>query len=91
MKCPTKNFNNILAMTVLENGDCDYAMIHDSFGCHANGIDKLHTSIRTAFYDLYANNDVLQNFIDDVGTEIEAPELGDYDIQDIHSATYFFG
>lgn len=80
-----------LAMTVLENGECDYAMIHDSFGCHANGIDKLHTSIRTAFYDMYAKHDIIQNFIDDTGTTIEAPATGDFDLEQIHKATYFFG
>ena len=79
-----------LAMTVLENGDCDYAMIHDSFGCHANGIDKLHVSIRVAFFDMYSQ-DILGNFITDTGTTIPAPELGDYDLNDIHAATYFFG
>ncbi len=101
--CPRKNASGIapnfthgndathLAMTVLENGECDYAMIHDSFGCHANGIDKLHASIRTAFFDLYSNNDIIQNFIDDTGTEIEPPEYGTYDMSSIHKATYFFG
>lgn len=80
-----------LGMTVLENGDCDYAMVHDSYGCHANGIDKLHESIRKAFYNLYANNDIIQNFIDDTETEIEPPKRGEYSLEEINDATYFFG
>jgi len=80
-----------LAMTVLDQGPIDVAMIHDSFGCHANGIDAMHVSIRKTFATLYKGTEVLDDFVTSTGTTIPYPDRGTYDVNDIADATYFFG
>jgi DNA-directed RNA polymerase len=54
-----------LRMTVnlaRDNGVTHFAMIHDSFGCHASDIPMLSACLREAFIDLYVANDPFELF-----------------------------
>ncbi len=81
-----------LVMTVNATHVSSLAMIHDDFGTHAGATDILFKDIRTQFCVLYTKHDPLTDWAKQVGGDLDAlPEKGDYDIQDIHSADYFFG
>jgi DNA-directed RNA polymerase len=79
-----------LALTVNENPDLDYWVVHDSYGTHASDIDELHTNIRKAFHTMYDNYNEY-DLIADLNTDVPPPPLGDYDLNNIFNATYFFG
>tara|TARA_R110002020_G_scaffold36419_7_gene109519 strand:+ start:2560 stop:4893 length:2334 start_codon:yes stop_codon:yes gene_type:complete len=69
----------------------DMAMIHDDFGTHAGAIDKLYVTIREEFLKLYTNNDPLVDWAEQVDADLDSlPETGDYDINQIIQAKYFF-
>ena len=44
------------------NGVTHFAMVHDSFGCHASDIPMLGACLRRAFVDLYEEYDPLADF-----------------------------
>jgi DNA-directed RNA polymerase len=67
-------------------------MIHDSYGTHASDCRQLYEAIRQQFFDIYKNNDVLQNWLAqqpefDYG---EIPENGDLDLSEVLNSEYFF-
>jgi len=67
-------------------------MIHDSYGTHASDCRQLYEAIRQQFFDIYKNNDVLQNWLAqqpefDYG---EIPENGDLDLTEVLNSEYFF-
>lgn len=82
----------------LDAGIEDFAMIHDSFGCHACDTDALNVLIREAFIEQYSH-DRLEEFRDWVVKQLpdelveELPELpakGDLDIEAVRDSVYFF-
>ena len=87
----------MLQMTVsklAEKGLEDFAMIHDSYGVHACDVDTLNTTLRQAALDIFGGN-VLQDFHDYAQSQTSVtlpspPELGEYDINEITNAVYFF-
>jgi DNA-directed RNA polymerase len=79
-----------LAMTITLDPTLDYWVVHDSYGTHASDTDKLDANIRIAFEELYTHftvDDLVQQF----GTDIPPPPIGDYDLSSIHDSLYFFG
>lgn len=81
----------------LDNGVEHYAMIHDSFGTHACDTPMLAACIREAFVAMYEDNDVLQQFSDQVqpilteGNELpDMPTKGDLDLSGVRDSTFFF-
>lgn len=88
----------MLQLTVLkmsEKGTNDFAMIHDSYGCHATDIEQLHATLRDAAYDIFSD-DFLAEFHNDMQEQLEGvvlptvPTQGSYDITEILTAPYFF-
>jgi DNA-directed RNA polymerase len=76
-----------------------FAVIHDSFGVHACDVDELHYALRDEFINLYSDNEVLVEFYQesllrlpsDKWADVEpAPEAGDYDIEEVRDADFFF-
>jgi len=68
-----------------------YAMIHDDFGTHAGNAEKLATALREAFKDLYTLHDPLADWAEQQGIDVSTlPEVGEYDINEILNAEYFF-
>lgn len=76
-----------------------FAMIHDSFGCHAGQMEVLRDCTRRAFYQLYSRRDILQDLYHelldqvDLGTMQEMdppPEPGTFDIALVLGSDFFF-
>ena len=77
-----------------ERGITDFAMVHDSYGVHASNVPVLFEETRLAFYEMYAQNEVLEQFrefalevVDDVQ---EPPAKGDLDLAQVKKSPYFF-
>jgi len=87
----------MLQMTVerlSEMGHTDFAMIHDSYGMHPSNVQDLHVALREVARDMFGGN-LLADIHEYVqsSTDIELPtppSLGDYDINEIVNADYFF-
>ncbi len=77
-----------------EEGITDYWMIHDSFGTHACNAGKLQDAIRTSFYQMYNEHDVLDQFrnaaLEVVDEVPEPPARGDLDLSAVLKSDYFF-
>ena len=78
---------------IKENIDA-FAMIHDSYGTHANKTPQLAKLLREAFVEIYTDNDVLTQFrssalevLDEVP---EPPKRGTLDLNQILKSKYFF-
>lgn len=81
----------------LDNGVTNYAMIHDSFGTHASDTPMLAACIREAFVDMYEDNDVLQQFSDQVTPILtgknkipDLPAKGSLDLAGVRDSDFFF-
>ena len=77
------------------NGVTHFAMIHDSFGCHAADVEMLGACLRETFVELYVENDPLQRFKEEgealIGKELPAlPERGDLDVEQVRHSEFFF-
>lgn len=86
-----------LQMTVVEmanRGIHDFAMVHDSFGCHMANVGIMRDILREQIVVMYDGN-CLERFKQSVethsGLKMPAPpEIGDYDIQEVLQSQYFF-
>ena len=90
-----------LMRTVLfcaNDGMADFAMIHDSYGCHAGHASLLRDNLRQAFVDQY-NQPVLEQFrnelLEQLPPELQAelpplPPMGDLDLEQVKASEYFF-
>ena len=77
------------------NGVTHFAMVHDSFGCHASDIPMLGACLRRAFVDLYEEYDPLADF--KAQTEKAAninlpplPDKGGLDVTVVNDSEFFF-
>jgi DNA-directed RNA polymerase len=75
-------------------GHDSFAMIHDSYGMHPSNVEELHVALRAVAFEMFSGNP-LQDLHDYVqsNTDVELPTpptLGDYDINEITNALYFF-
>jgi DNA-directed RNA polymerase len=85
----------------LANGLAHFAMIHDSFGCHAADTSMLNAVLREAFVAQYSEP-VLERFRDDIVAQLEVakPELvkkiprlpatGNLDLAAVKDSEFFF-
>lgn len=81
-----------MVMTINGTNFTSYAMIHDDFGTHAGNTEELYLSIRKAFKKLYANCNPLVEYAKQMDIPLDTlPRAGEYEINDIDDATYFFG
>ena len=78
-----------------------FSLIHDSYSVHACDVDVLHKVLREEFRDIYSVNqleflkDLFNNqlMMHDTKTKIEvdtAALMGEYDIEEVLEAEYFF-
>jgi DNA-directed RNA polymerase len=87
-----------LRMTVnlaAANGVTHFAMVHDSFGCHAADIPMLSACLREAFIELYLHNDPLENFRLETQALTETalpmpPAQGSLDLEAVRKSEFFF-
>lgn len=90
-----------LMRTVLfcaQDGMEDFAMIHDSYGCHAGHATRLRDNLREAFVQQY-RAPVLQQFRDELAEQLPEelreklpplPEMGTLDLEQVRASEYFF-
>jgi DNA-directed RNA polymerase, mitochondrial len=90
-----------LMLTVLfcaEDGVRDFAMVHDSYGCHAGHAALLRDNLREAFVSQYEGN-VLGDFRDQLVAQLPAevaekippvPAFGTLDLTAVRRSEYFF-
>jgi len=81
-------------------GITSFAMIHDSFGCHASDCDILSRTLREEFVKIYSHEDVLFNLREEFLSQIkdqdlkdsfpELPEMGTLNIEEVLQSRYFF-
>lgn len=64
--------------------------IHDSFGTHPCDVDEMHTVIRSEFVKMYTENNVLANFMWDVGAVGSVPMYGTLNLEDVLESEFFF-
>ena len=64
--------------------------IHDSFGTHACDVDAMHVDFRSSFIELYENYDLIGNFITENNLELEAPQLGDFNLNHFMQSEFGF-
>lgn len=81
----------------LDEGIDHFAMIHDSYGCHAADMPRMNRILREQFVSMYETHDVMKEFKDEVtdllphGTELPPiPTRGTLDLQGVLSSPYFF-
>lgn len=82
----------------LDAGIEDFAMIHDSFGCHACDTDVLNYVIREAFIEQYSvdrleeiRDVVLKQLPEELRKEVPPlPKKGDLDLEVVRDSVYFF-
>ena len=77
------------------DSDVSWAVIHDSFGCHAGDAPRLAKTLRRTFVELYESNDVLASFKADIETDLgiqlpDPPPQGDLDIKEVLRSDFFF-
>jgi len=90
-----------LMRTVLfcaQEGITEFAMIHDSYGCHAGRATALRDCLRDAFVEQYSLP-VLSHFRDELGAQLPPevaalipplPPMGSLDLNLIRQSEYFF-
>lgn len=82
-----------------DNGIDHFALIHDSFGCHAADTNLFSACIRRAFVDLYQDLDVLEDFRDQIMRQVgldqqdaipQVPAKGNLDLELVMEAPFSF-
>lgn len=67
-----------------------FAMIHDSYGCHAHDAALLNKTLREVFVGLYEGGTYLSDFIKAQGLEVDTPEKGNLDLNTVLLDEFFF-
>lgn len=88
----------MLTVCALEDshGPASWAMIHDSYATHAGLTDELGQTLRRSFVDMYKNHcplEALRDSVMEAGDEDETtlvPEKGDFDLEEVMKAEFFF-
>ena len=70
--------------------DAPIALIHDSVLCRATDMSLLSTIVRETYMYLFADNDYLNTFAQQIGAETEPPIIGDLEPKSVIDSTYFF-
>ncbi|ADW95214.1 DNA-directed RNA polymerase [Escherichia phage UAB_Phi78] len=88
-----------LILTVCElvdKGVTSIAVIHDSFGTHADNTLTLRVALKGQMVAMYSEGHALQKLLDEhedrwmVDTGIEVPEQGEFDLNEIMESEYVF-
>lgn len=80
-----------------DGGMRSFALIHDSYGTHAENADALADILREEFIAMYTDQDVLDDFKAELeeqlpeGAELDAlPSKGDLDLERVMQSDFFF-
>jgi DNA-directed RNA polymerase len=70
--------------------DAPIALIHDSVLCRATDMSILSSLVRETYMQLFAEQDYLTDFAQQIGAETEPPIIGDLEPSTVIDSTYFF-
>ena len=70
--------------------DAPFSVIHDSVLCRATDMSILSTLVRETYMFLFADNDYLKDFAQQIGAETEPPIIGTLEPESVIESTYFF-
>jgi len=70
--------------------DYPIALIHDSVLCRATDMSILSSLVRETYMELFAKQDYLNTFAQQIGAETEPPIIGDLEPESVIESTYFF-
>lgn len=70
--------------------DAPFSVIHDSILARATDMAILSTHIRETYMYLFAENDYLNDFAQQIGAETEPPIIGTLKPESVIDSTYFF-
>jgi DNA-directed RNA polymerase len=84
-----------LTVAKLIDRDISWAMIHDSYGCHAADMEMLSQTLREVFVEMYSGDWLadFEAYILSYAPEVELPprpERGTFDVREVLDAQYFF-
>lgn len=74
----------------VQEWDKPIGLIHDSVLCRATDMPELWILIRKTCNKLFAENDYLKSFAEQIGAEDEPPIIGDLKPSEVIESTYFF-
>ena len=79
---------------MIDSGITQYSMIHDSYGCPAPDVNLMRAYTNEEFHKMHASN-LLQTMKDEVEQILsielpDVPPIGDYNIDEVLDAEYFF-
>lgn len=79
----------------VDKGIHHFAMIHDSYGAPLAQAQLMYDTVRESFIQMYTDNDVFQNFLDDMEALADeklpaAPKKGTLDINCVRDSKYIF-
>ena len=80
---------SLLLLTVTRF-DNPIALIHDSVLCRATDMTVLSTLVRETYMNLFAKQDYLTEFAQQIGAETDPPIIGDLEPSTVIDSTYFF-
>ena len=66
------------------------ALIHDSVLCRATDMSTLSTIVRETYMHLFADQDYLKSWAEQIGAETEPPIIGTLNPESVIKSTYFF-
>lgn len=74
-----------------------FAMIHDSYGCHAGNAQTMFEGVREVFVDMYSNNNVLEDFRAQCNSQLDEnhqlppiPTMGSLKLENVKQSLYAF-
>ena len=70
--------------------DAPIALIHDSVLCRATDMSILSNLVRETYMELFAKQDYLNDFAQQIGAESKPPIIGDLEPSTVIDSTYFF-
>jgi DNA-directed RNA polymerase len=70
--------------------DNPIALIHDSVLCRATDMSILSSLVRETYMELFAKQDYLTTFAQQIGADTEPPIIGDLEPESVIESTYFF-
>ena len=83
-----------LVSSDMADDDCEMSVVHDSFGTHACEVEHLLNTTKSTFIQMYSGDTIKEMAEQITGgnlpTDIEIPELGELDLNDLWAADYFF-
>jgi DNA-directed RNA polymerase len=66
------------------------ALIHDSVLCRATDMSLLNSLVRETYKHLFADQDYLTNWAEQIGAETTPPIIGSLNAESVIESTYFF-